>query len=160
MGASRAGWGRILIAAACAAAMARAASAQVPPPPPSPEAADIASCLCLKRDVDALNAESTASRREYDDLQAELGRVDAQLEAERSRMDVNNPESVSRFRQLLARRDDLFRRSTTEVAAHATSSADRYNSRVNEYNSRCANRPRDPRLLAQVEATLVCPPAH
>jgi len=72
-------------------------------------------------------------------------------------MDVNDPAAIARFRQLLQRRDDLFRRSTTELAPSATSTAERYNARVSEYNSRCANRPRDPRLLAQVQATLVCP---
>jgi hypothetical protein len=125
--------------------------------PRSPEAADIASCLCLKQQVDALSAGTAAKQREYEDVHAELGRIDSQLEAERARMDVNNPESVARFRQLLQRRDELFQRSTTEVAPSAASTTERYNSRVSEYNSRCANRPRDPRLLAEVQATLVCP---
>ena len=133
-----------------------AALAQVPPPA-SPEAADIASCLCLKQEVDALSAESAAKRRDHDEIRAELGRIDAQLEAERSHMDVNNPEAVARFRQLLDRRDELFKRSTGEAFNSTQSVAERYNSRAAEYNSRCANRPRDPRLLAQVQATLVCP---
>lgn len=131
--------------------------AQLPPPPGSPEASDIASCLCLKQEVDALSVESETKRRAYDDAYAELGQIGSQLEAERSHMDVNDPAAVARFRQLLQRRDDLFRRATTEMAPSATTTTQRYNSRVNEYNSRCASRPRDPRLLAEVQATLVCP---
>ena len=148
------GW-RLLAAAFVAIAAGSAASAQAPPPA-SPEAADIASCLCLKQEVDALSAETTSRQRELDEIRAELDRIGAQLEAERARMDVNNPEAVARFRQLLERRDDLFRRSTGEVVAGVSSTTERYNARVGEYNARCANRPHDPRLLAQVQATLSC----
>ena len=154
---SRKGCAVILLGAGLLAVSAGSSRAQLPPPPGSPEAADIASCLCLKQEVDDLNAASAAKRREYEDAYAELGRIGSQLEAERARMDVNDPAAVARFRQLLQRRDDLFRRSTTELGPGATSTAERYNSRVSEYNSRCANRARDPRLLAQVQATLVCP---
>ena len=154
---SRARWVGLALGTGVLALSVTASRAQLPPPPGSPEAADIASCLCLQQEVDALNVESAAKRREYNDAYAELGRIDSQLEGERARMDVNDPAAVARFRQLLQRRDDLFRRSTTELAPSATSAAERYNGRVNEYNSRCANRPRDPRLLAQVQATLVCP---
>jgi hypothetical protein len=153
MRASATGW-RLLAAAFVAIATGSAASAQAPPP--SPEAADIASCLCLKQEVDALSAETSSRQRELDEIRAELDRIGGQLEAERARMDVNNPEAVARFRQLLERRDDLFRRSSGEVVAGVSSTTERYNARVGEYNARCANRPRDPRLLAQVQATLSC----
>jgi hypothetical protein len=135
-------------------AMVSSAIAQVPP---GSEAADVAACLCLKHEVDALSAETAAKHHELADLRAELGRIDSQLETERSRMDVNNPESVARFRQLLQHRDELFQRSTNDVAPSAASTVERYNARIGEYNSRCANRPRDPRMLAEVQATLVCP---
>jgi hypothetical protein len=150
-------WAGMLGAGLLAAITSSAAMAQLPPPPGSPEAADIAACLCLKQEVDALSGEASTKRGDYEAIHAELGRIDAQLEAERSRMDVNNPESVARFRQLLARRDELFHRSTTDVAPSAAGMVERYNARVSEYNARCANRPRDPRLLAEVQATLVCP---
>jgi hypothetical protein len=39
-----------------------------------------------------------------------------------------------------------------------SSVTERYNVRVNEYDSRCANRPPDPALLRNVQATLSCPP--
>ena len=133
------------------------AIAQVPPPPASPEAADIASCLCLKQEVDALSAETSAKQQDYTEIQSQLDRIGAELEAERTRMDVNDPAAVARFRQLLGRRDELFHRSTGELVPAMSGTVERYNARVNEYNSRCASRPRDPRLVAQVQATLACP---
>jgi hypothetical protein len=160
MRASTTRWAALIGTGVLTILMCSAVLAQVPPPPGSPEAADIASCLCLKQEVDALSAESAAKRQDYDGLHAELGRIDAQLEAERSHMDVNDPASVARFRQLLDRRDALFKRSTGEAFNSAQSISERYNTRVGEYNSRCANRPRDPRLLAQVQATLVCPRSY
>src|SRR5437764_15368165 len=142
-----------LLAAAFAAIVTRSAASAQAPPPASPEAADIASCLCLKQEVDALSADTTSRQHELDEIRSELDRIGAQLEGERARMDVNNPEAVARFRQLLERRDDLFRRSSGEVVAGVSSTTERYNARVGEYNARCANRPDDPRLLARVPQT-------
>ena len=34
----------------------------------------------------------------------------------------------------------------------------RYNARVSEFNARCADRPRNPVLVASVQAALSCPP--
>jgi hypothetical protein len=131
--------------------------AQMSGAPPSPEASEIAACLCLHRSIDALRGETTSSQAAYDSLRSEVARADTDLARERSRIDVNNPESVARFRQLLERRDALARRSTGQVADQSIAAADRYNRRISEYNARCANRPRDPRLLEHVQATLSCP---
>jgi len=75
-------------------------------------------------------------------------------------MNVNDPAAVARFRQLLEQRDAAFRRSTGLVTGDLSSATSRYNARVNEYNTRCASRPRDPGLVASVQATLSCPPAY
>ena len=137
----------------------------VAPPParaqaPSPEAADIAACLCLQRAVDASQAEMASRQQRYAATQSELSRLDAELQAERSRIDVNNPQAVAQFRQLLERRDAAFRRSTGMATGDLSAVTERYNARVNEYNARCANRPRDPRILQSVQATLSCPPGY
>jgi len=142
-----------------------------PPPPPPPygavpapalsgEAADIAACLCLRQAVDTLGADMAAQRRSRDAVNDELTRLDAELQAARAGMDVNDPAAVARFRQMLAQRDAAFRRSTGLVTGDLSSVTARYNARVNEYNVRCANRPRDPGLLASVQATLTCPPPY
>jgi hypothetical protein len=89
-----------------------------------------------------------------------LTRLDAQLQSERARMDVNNPEAVARFRQVLAQRDAVFQRSTALATGELNGATERYNGRVNEYNARCANRARDPLLIGRVQATLSCPPPY
>ena len=132
----------------------------VPGPPASPEANEIATCLCLGQAVAALSADMAAKQRSYAAVRDELARLDAQLQSERAGMDVNNPQSVARFRQLLEQRDAAFRRSTGLATGDLSSVIERYNARVNEYNARCANRPRDPVLLGRVQATLSCPPLY
>ena len=135
--------------------------AQAPPPPGAvPEASDIASCLCLGRTVNALNADMKQEEAAYHGNQAELARLDAQLQSARASLDVNNPQAVAQFRELLARRDSVFRHVNDLAAGRLNGVVQHYNARVNEYNARCANRPRDPVLLGNVEATLVCPPAY
>jgi len=124
---------------------------------PSPEAAEIASCMCLKRTVDDLNADMAAKKRALDEAAAKLADLDARLDAERARVDVNDPQGVARFRQMLEQRDVVFRQVTGAVGEAARSAVERYNARVGEYNNRCTNRPFNADLSRQVAATLVCP---
>src|SRR5438105_15333405 len=111
----------VLWAGVAAFAAVSPAVAQAPPYPPPPyqavpapalsgEAADIAACLCLRQAVDATGADMAAKQRARDELNAELTRVDAELQAARPRVNVNDPASVAQFRQLLERRDVVFRR--------------------------------------------------
>lgn len=162
-------WGIAVGAVIVGLAAGPSAEAQAPPyppaapsaaaaaPPASGEAAAIAQCLCLHRDLGALGADTAAKRRAYDALQAELSRIGAQLQQERATIDVDNPEAVAQFRQQLARRDALFQRSTGPVAGDLSAAVARYNAAVGRYNAQCADRPRDPVLLSQVASRLVCP---
>jgi hypothetical protein len=154
------------VAAGAASSPAVAQQPLYPPPPPyaavpapalSGEAGDIAACLCLRQAVDTLGADMAAKQRSRDAVNDELTRLDAEMQRARAGMDVNDPASVARFRQLLEQRDAAFRRSTGLVTGDLSSVTARYNQRVNEYNARCANRPRDPGLVASVQATLSCP---
>jgi hypothetical protein len=145
-----------IIAAVSAVPMAEAQA----PPPASPEATDIAACLCLKQSVDMLGADMAGKQRAYEEAREALARLDSQLQRARAGLDINNPQAVAQFRELLDRRDAAFRRSTNLATGDVQRVTERYNARTNEYNSRCANRPRDPRLIAQVQATLSCPPAY
>ena len=130
----------------------------VPSAPASPEASEIAACLCLKQAVDTLGAQMAGGRQSYDQTLSELSRLDAQLDQERASLNVNDPAAVARFRQLLQQRDALYRRSSGPVLTDVSEVVSRYNARVNEYNARCADRPRNPALIASVQATLICPP--
>ena len=142
------------------AGVAAASPAAAQAPPASPEAGEIAACLCLGQAVSALSADTAGRQGSYAAVQDELTRLDAQLQSERAGMDVNNPQSVARFRQLLEQRDAAFQRSTRLATGDLAGATERYNARVNEYNARCANRPRDPVLLDRVQATLSCPPPY
>jgi hypothetical protein len=127
--------------------------AQVPP-----EAAEIGACLCLQQAVSTLSAEMNAKTQALDTVTRQLADLDAQLARERSTVDVNNPDAVARFKALLERRDTAYRQSIGPVHAEATQATARYNVRVNEYNARCANRPFNSAVVAQMQATLACPP--
>jgi hypothetical protein len=130
----------------------------VPPAlPASPQAAEIAGCLCLGRDIGVARADMAAKRRAYNEMRSDLTRLDQRLQRERAALDVNDPDAVARFRQMLQQRDALFRRSTGPEASELATAVSRYNATSNDYNARCANQPRDPVLLAQVQATLACP---
>jgi len=129
------------------------AAAQVPVPAGP-------NCVCLRIAVDALAADLAAKRQAYDGMQAEIGQIDNQLAAERDTMDVNNPASVARFRQLLERRDMLFQQSKGPGFSELSAATDRYGARVQQYNAGCAGRPMDPGVLAQARATGACPPPY
>jgi uncharacterized protein involved in exopolysaccharide biosynthesis len=147
----------VFLAGVAAIAASSPAEAQAPP---GTEAAEIAACLCLGQAVSALSADMAAQQQAHAAVGAELDRLDAQLQSERASMDVNNPQSVARFRQVLEQRDAAFQRSTSLVTGALNAAIERYNARVNEFNARCANRPRDPGLLQRVQATLSCPPPY
>ena len=151
---------RVAMLCAGVAALAAASPASAQAPPPSAEAAEIAACLCLGQAVAALNNDMTAQQRSHDAARADLAQLDVQLQSARAGINVNDPQAVARFRQLLEQRDAAFARSTSLATGELGSAIERYNARVNEYNSRCANRPRDPNLLGRVQATLSCPPPY
>jgi hypothetical protein len=148
---------RICVAVALSGIAMAPATAQVPGTPPTPEVADIAACLCLQRSVDALGAARTDRERAYDTSRREVADLDAQLQSARMSLNVDNPTAVAQFRQLLERRDAAYRQSSGPLFNQYQDAVALYNGRVGEYNARCADRPRSPVLLSQVQATLVCP---
>jgi hypothetical protein len=130
-----------------------AARAQVPS-----EASEISACLCLQQAVATLSAEMNTKTQALNAVQSELADLDAQLARERPAVNVNNPDSVGRYKALLERRDAAYHQSIGPVHADATQAVAYYNTRVNEYNAQCANRPFNSAVVAQVQAHLTCPP--
>jgi hypothetical protein len=130
------------------------ASAQVLPPEP----AEIAACLCLQRSVAALGADMNVKNQALEGVKQQLAGLDSQLARDRSTINVNDPDAVARYKALLERRDSAYRQSNGPAHADATQATARYNDRVAEYNARCANRPFNSAIVAQVQATLACPP--
>ena len=128
---------RVGLAALLCAVSAAPVMAQMPPGP------DL-NCLCLKQAVDDTNTDMMAKQAELNTAQSQLGQLDRQLEAARAREDVNNPQSVAEFRQLLAQRDTAFRQSNGGLITATQAATGRYNQAVADYNNQCAGRPLPP----------------
>ena len=139
---------------------ATGASAQVPPPPGPlpPEPAEISACLCLQQAVATLSAEMNQKTQALDAVSRQLSDLDAQLAQARANLNVNDPNAVARYKGVLEQRDAAYRQSIGPAHADATRATARYNERVNEYNARCANRPFNSALVADIQAHLSCPP--
>jgi hypothetical protein len=151
------GLGRAFAAAFGVVVLATAAAEGQAPPPPSPEVAASTSCLCLQRSVSLLAGSMTAKRGELDAINRQLSDLDVQVASERPRVDVGNPDSIARFKALLERHDDAYRRSNGPIATELVTAVARYNEQVGEYNRDCANHPFDSALISRLQATLVCP---
>ena len=139
---------------------ATGASAQVPPPPVPlpPEPAEISACLCLQQAVATLSAEMNQRTLALGAVGRQLSDLDAQLAQARANLNVNDPNAVARYKAVLEQRDAAYRQSIGPTHADATQATARYNERVNEYNARCANRPFNSALVADIQAHLSCPP--
>lgn len=137
-----------------------AASARAQAPAPPPEPAEISACLCLQQAVAALSAEMNQKTQALDAVTRQLAELDAQLAQSRANLNINDANAVARYKALLERRDAAYRQSIGPVHADATQATARYNERVNEYNARCANRPFNSALVAEIQAHLSCPPTR
>jgi hypothetical protein len=121
------------------------------------EPAEINACVCLELASAALAADKDAKSQTLAADNQQLADLDAQLASARSRIDVNNPDAVARYKALLQRRDAAFGQITPAQSAAAAAVA-RYNATVDEHNRRCAGRPFNADLVAQIQAHPNCPP--
>ena len=120
--------------------------------------AEMNACLCLQQATGALAAEKDAKAQELAAVNRQLADLDAQLASERPRVDTNNPDSVSRYKALLERRDAAFGQ-ISPAQADAARAVARYNASVDEYNQRCARLPFDPGLAAAMQGAAELPAA-
>jgi hypothetical protein len=132
------------------------AKAQIPIPVPN-EPAEINACVCLQAASAALAGDKDAKAQALAAVARQLADLNAQMAAEKPRVDVNSAASVSGYKVLLERRDAAFGQIGPAQAA-AAQAVERYNASVDEYNRRCAGRPFNPDLWAQISAHPNCPP--
>ena len=132
------------------------ARAQIPVPIPN-EPAEINACVCMRLASGALAADKDAKSQGLAAVSQQLADLNAQLSAARPSIDVNNPDAVSRYKALLERRDAACGQFGPAQSAAAAAVA-RYNASVGEYNQRCAGRPFNSDLVAQIQAHPNCPP--
>src|ERR1700751_4439788 len=128
------------------------AKAQIPNEP-----AEINACVCLQLASAALAADKDARSQALAADNQQLADLDAQLASARSRIDPNNAEAVAGYKALLERRDAAHGQISPAQSAAAAAVA-RYNASVGEYNQRCAGRPFNSELAAQIQAHPNCPP--
>jgi hypothetical protein len=117
---------------------------------------DISFCLCLEREIQTRQAELTVRGNAYEGLAKEIREIEAALDRERPRVDVNDQAAVDAFRQRLERLDALKARQDQVTLPDYHAAATSYNERVAQYTQRCSGRPLDPAAAEQVRASLVC----
>lgn len=117
--------------------LAMPALAQMPPAP-------AAACYCLKQSVDTTNADMAAKNAALADAHAALDQLDQQLASMRAQVDVNNPQAVAQFKQLLEQRDAAAKRAGGAALTDAQTATARYNDAVASYNAQCGGRPLPP----------------
>ena len=135
---------------------ASAGAQPAPAPPPPGEAGQIQGCLCEQQEIGGLRTVMDQKKQSLDAIRRELSDLDAQLVSERPRVDVNDPNSVERYKALLARHDAAYQRSIGPVVGDAVDAVNRYNQRVAHYNENCGHQLFDAAVMAQVRATLTC----
>jgi len=135
---------------------AREVQAQVPVPIPN-EPAEINACVCMRLASGTLAADKDAKSQALAAANQRFTDLDSQLAAARSGIDVNNPDAVSRYKALLERRDAAFGQIGPAQSTAAAAVA-RYNASVADYNQRCAGRPFNADLVAQIQAHPNCAP--
>jgi len=135
---------RLGVVLSCTLVLPALAQAPYPPGPPPAPMGYAPPCLCLKQSVDAANADMGAKNAALASARAELDQLDQQLGAARSQMNVDNPQSVAQFRQLLQQRDAAANRAGGAALTDSQAATARYNSAVGAYNNQCAGRPLPP----------------
>jgi hypothetical protein len=124
----------------------------------SSDPTEITTCLCLEQGVATLSSDMSAKTQALAAVRRHLADLYAQLASMRPTVDVNNADQVARYKALLAQRDAAYQQSLGPVVTDADQATARYNSRVADYNSRCANRQFNSEIMAQIQAHLSCPP--
>lgn len=131
--------------------------AQVPAPMSS-DPTEITACLCMEQGIATLSADMSAKTQALAAIRQHLAALDSQLAQARSTLDVNNPNSVARYKAMLTQRDAAYQQSLGPVVGDADQATARYNAHVAAYNGQCANRTFNSVMMAQIQAHLVCPP--
>jgi multidrug resistance efflux pump len=120
--------------------------------------AEINACLCLERSVETMSQTMNNRTQALAAVRQHLADLNAELARQRPLVDVNNQESVDRYKALLDQRDAAYRQSIGPVVSDADRAVARYNALVQRYNGECANHPFNSAIMHEMQATLACPP--
>jgi TolA-binding protein len=118
---------------------------------------DIRACLCLQQSVTVLDGDVVRQRQAHEQQRQQVDALDAEVNAQRSQIDVNNFDQVQAFKHLIDQRDKAAADFAGPVTARYADAVARYNAAVNQFNGSCAGKAYDQAVLAQVQAGLACP---
>jgi len=121
----------------------------------SPES--IRRCLCAEQGVAALSAQVQAGYAAYEEGRKRADMLNDIVQTKRPQVNVNNAAEVDAFRHLLEQRDEASAQFADKTSPDYAAQVERYNAKVAEFNSSCANKSYDSVVLAQVKAGLSCP---
>jgi hypothetical protein len=117
----------------------------------------IRGCLCQQQAVNRQSAELAQRRQTYEDRKREADALVAEAAARKSQVDINNPDAIAAYSNLLGRRDAAVHAMTDEVTPQYSSFVSSYNQRVTQYNQQCPGQSFDAAVLARVQQNLSCP---
>jgi hypothetical protein len=114
---------------------------------------DPAACICLKHTVDGLRTALTTHQRKQKAAELEVHRLERQLAAAKTKLDVHDREAVAAFRELLAQNDALVAWSRDDLLSAMRAATTRYNRAAADYNARCSGTPMPPTPVGALSCT-------
>jgi hypothetical protein len=117
----------------------------------------IGQCLCDEQRLSLLHADLDAAQQQFDSEKERVAALDGEIEQARPNVNVNDPEQVDAFRRLVNSREQAYATLYHVNQPHLAEVTLRYNRATDRYNGRCAGRPVDSMIQAEVRARLVCP---
>lgn len=118
---------------------------------------EIQQCLCMQPRLQPLQDAWLEKQRAFDEQQAQLATVDAEVIAQRQRLDPNDIVGQQVLKDLLAQQQGLRDAISTRYLPEVNQAREAYNAAVAQYNGLCT-RPRYSADEAAARATpLACP---
>jgi hypothetical protein len=117
----------------------------------------IRGCLCQQQAVTRQSAELAQRRQTYEDKKREADALVAEAATRKSQVDINNPDAIAAYSNLLGRRDAAVHAMTDQVTPQYSAFVASYNQRVTQYNQQCPGQNFDATVLARVQQNLSCP---
>ena len=119
---------------------------------------EIRACLCTQQSLAHQASELATRQQDYEARRRQVETLDAEIATQRPQVQVNNASSVAAFRQLLERRDAAQQNFADTVEPQYAALVQAYDQRVAAFNQSCGGSAYDPKILAQVQQSLACPP--
>jgi hypothetical protein len=147
-----------VLAVVVAGAAAAQTAGSIAPPVQILSAPDqVRACLCAEHSLAQQSDALSKRRAAYEQMKQELTALDTRVLTERPKVNVNDPNAVAAFRQLLEKRDVTQRNFAGDQTTQLDQAVGQYNQGVADFNRDCASKSYDAGVLSQVRGNLTCP---